>query len=72
MPATIAADDGVAVIFEDGTLSDVVAERPDAAAYRLSRRLETELPARLRNARRASSVTAFDGGRPRPDRVAEL
>jgi peptidase E len=48
MPATIAADDGVAVIFEDGTLSDVVAERPGAAAYRLEPGgLETELPARL-------------------------
>ena len=47
MPTTIAADDGVAVIFEDGALSDVVAERPGASAYRLEPGLETELPARL-------------------------
>lgn len=48
MPPTIAADDGVAVIFEDGSLSDIVAERPGAAAYRLEPGgLETELPARL-------------------------
>jgi dipeptidase E len=47
MPSTIAADDGVAVIFEDGSLSDIVAERPGAAAYRLEAGgLETELRAR--------------------------
>ena len=47
MPSTIAADDGVAVIFEDGSLSDIVAERDGAAAYRLEPGVETELPARL-------------------------
>ncbi len=47
MPTTIAADDGVAVIFEDGALSDIVTERPDASAYRLEPGLLTELPARL-------------------------
>ena len=62
MPTTIAADDGVAVIFEDGALSDIVAERPDASAYRLEPGLETELPLGFCNARRCTSVTAFDGG----------
>ena len=47
MPATIACDDGVAVIYEDGVLSDIVTERAGAAAYRLEPGLETKLPARL-------------------------
>jgi peptidase E len=48
MPATLACDDGVAVIFEDGGISDIVAELPGASAYRLEPGgLETKLPARL-------------------------
>lgn len=34
-PAGYAADDGCGLLFEDGVLSDVVASRPDADAYRV-------------------------------------
>jgi dipeptidase E len=36
-PAGHAADDGCALLFEDGRLADVVSSRPGAAAYRVER-----------------------------------
>jgi len=37
LPAGYAADDGAALFFEDGALTDIVTSRPRAAAYRVER-----------------------------------
>lgn len=51
LPAGIAADDGVALHFEGTDLSEIVADRPNAGAYRVERAeggaRETALPTRL-------------------------
>lgn len=51
LPAGLAADDGVGLVFEDGALADVVTFLPGGAAYRVEPHAagvrETVLPARL-------------------------
>ena len=47
LPAGIALDDGVAALYEDERLVDVVSARPDGKAFRVDARGETPLPVRL-------------------------
>jgi dipeptidase E len=58
-PAGYAADDGAALWFTGDTLTEVVASRPDAAAYRVELRdgavVEDRLPARLLTAPESSA-----------------
>lgn len=46
-PPGLAADDGAALYFEDGELTEVVADRPGARAFRVTETGETPLEARL-------------------------
>ena len=46
LPEGHAADDGVALVWRDGELAEVVAERPDAPAYRVTRAGEIPLEVR--------------------------
>lgn len=52
LPPGLACDDGVAAHYIDDTLAEIVADRPDGAAYRVTRdasgsATETQLPARF-------------------------
>ena len=47
LPSGYAADDGAAILFEDGEVGDVVRSRQNANAYRVSRRAGRVVEARL-------------------------